>query len=241
MKALMAAMGFLTVLPAGRSDGFEPRKMIPCFPVAGLIVGLMLALFDVLIGYFWPPLIASLLDVVFLVFITGALHLDGLGDTADGLYGSRPKEKALAIMKDSRMGAMGVVAILVVLAMKWAGLTGLSAQRSLELALVPAYARGGVLFAIKYLPYGRAEGTGRPFFQEPLNFKAFIGFAPVLVISAFLGWTLLLLVCGFAAVLMSVLMFYRRRMGCVTGDMLGAIIELMEAALFLLLAAHWKA
>ena len=80
-------------------------------------------------GKAWSQPVASILDVFLLVIITGALHLDGLGDTADGLYGRRPVEKALAIMKDSRIGAMGVVAIICGLAIKWGGLSGLDADR----------------------------------------------------------------------------------------------------------------
>lgn len=241
MNALMAAIRFLTILPAGGTDRFEPHKMIPFFPIVGLLIGLLLALFDALVGCFWSLSIASLLDGVFLIMITGALHLDGLGDTADGLYGHRPKEKALEIMKDSRIGAMGVTAIIVVLVVKWAGLMGMASHRSLGLILVPAYARGSMLFGFKLLPYCRSGGgTAHPFFQKPINWTAFIGFLPVLVFSFFLGWTFPWLLCGFAGVLSSLLFFYRSRMGCITGDMLGAMVEIAEAALFLLLAAEWN-
>ncbi len=99
--------------------------MIPYFPLVGLLLGGFVSVFDRLILNLWSQPVASLLDVVLLVFLTGALHLDGLGDTADGLYGNRPRERALEIMKDSRIGVMGLTAIVCGLAVKWAGIVGL--------------------------------------------------------------------------------------------------------------------
>lgn len=143
MKKLIAALQFLTILPLGKSFDFQPVSMISFFPIAGLITGILLAIADRLFLLLWSPNVAALLDVVMLVFITGALHIDGLGDAADGLLGHRPREKALAIMKDSRIGVMGLVCILCGLSIKWAGIAGIEAQRSLLLIIIPAYARGG--------------------------------------------------------------------------------------------------
>ncbi|MEA3437195.1 MAG: adenosylcobinamide-GDP ribazoletransferase, partial [Thermodesulfobacteriota bacterium] len=112
MKNLIAAIQFITIIPMGKSGKFDPEKMVPFFPLVGIILGLLVALLDQIFLLLWSKPVASLLDVLFLIIITGAFHLDGLGDTADGLYGRRTKEKALSIMKDSRIGAMGIVAII---------------------------------------------------------------------------------------------------------------------------------
>jgi adenosylcobinamide-GDP ribazoletransferase len=118
----------------------------------------------------WPPLVAGVLDVVLLAAITGALHLDGLADAADGLYGHREREKALAIMKDSRVGAMGLVVVACVLLVKAAGLGSVDQGRFLALMIVPAYARSAMIFGMRFLPYARGkEGTGSPFFETPLS------------------------------------------------------------------------
>ena len=106
MKPFIAAIQFLTILPLGARGTYAPRAMIPWFPAVGLLLGLLLALFDMLVSHLWAPPAAAALDVVLLMVLTGALHLDGLGDTADGLYGHRPAARALEIMKDSRIGTM---------------------------------------------------------------------------------------------------------------------------------------
>jgi adenosylcobinamide-GDP ribazoletransferase len=238
MKHLFSAIRFITIVPVGRSDLFEPKNLIPFFPVVGLLIGVALALFDQLVLRVWPAPAAAVLDVVFLVVMTGAFHLDGLGDAADGLFSHRPREKALLIMKDSRVGIMGLVAVVCVLALKWAGLAHLGEQRMLALIVVPALARAGMIFGIRFLPYGRPEGgTGHSFFDEPLELKAFIWLLVPVGLSLLMGWRGILLILVFGGLTAATLLFYRRQMACVTGDMLGAMTEVSEAVLFLALAA----
>ena len=235
---LISALRFLTILPVGDGGGFNPRGLLPFFPVVGVLVGCLLFLLDRVFLQLWPRPVVALLDVAFLAFITGALHLDGLADAADGLYGRRPREKALAIMKDSRVGVMGLVAVVAGLALKWGGLSALESHRGLLLVVIPAFARGGMLIGMRFLPYGRPEGgTGRAFFDAPLTLSSFAGFLLPLALSVFLGWRGLFLVIAFAAVVAAILAYYRAKLGCITGDMLGAMTEATEAALFLLLSA----
>lgn len=240
MDHLKSALQFLTLLPLGKSETFDSQGMTPYFPLVGIIIGVLVSIFDKIALIFWPLPAVAALDVVFLAVVTGAFHLDGLGDTADGLLGHRPREKALEIMKDSRIGAMGLMAVFCCLLIKWAGILSLDAhQRTLILILVPAYARSGMLFGMRYLPYGRTAGTAIAFFKntvEPMDFKWMA--LPVLF-SIFLGWRGLLLNLMFAGALAAILGYYRNRMGCITGDMLGAMTEVMEAALFLVIAAGW--
>jgi adenosylcobinamide-GDP ribazoletransferase len=237
MKGLIGAIQFITILPIGKSVPFEPNKMIPFFPIVGLVLGLVVAGFDQIVLRLWNPSVAAVLDVVLLIILTGAFHLDGLGDAADGLLGQRPRERALAIMKDSRMGAMGLVAVICGLAIKWGGILGLDAHRSLMLILVPAYARGGMIFGIRYLEYGRpGGGTGLDFFKEKLGNMAFWGMLLPVILSLMLGWKALWLNVGFAVIIAAILIYYKKRIGCVTGDMLGAITEITESGLFLILS-----
>ena len=237
MKGLIAAIQFITIFPFGKSAAFDPKKMVPFFPAVGLLLGILVAVFDQTALRLWCPPVAALLDVILLIIMTGAFHLDGLGDTADGLLGQRTKETALAIMKDSRMGAMGLVAIVCGLAIKWGGIVGLEANRSLLLIIIPAYARGGMIFGIRYLEYGRpGGGTGLDFFEEKLGISAFWGLLLPLILSLFLGWRAILLNAGFAAIIATILFYYKRRIGCITGDMLGAMAEVTESGLFLLIS-----
>jgi len=237
MRHLISAIQFITIIPMGRADTFEPPKMIPYFPVVGLCLGILTALFDQLAAALWSKPVASLLDVLFLAVLTGAFHLDGLGDSADGLLGQRPREKALAIMKDSRLGTMGLVAIVFGLALKWAGIAGLDANRVLLLIIVPAYARAGMLFGMRFLEYGRPDGgTGMDFFKSKLEWTAFWGLAAPVVLSVFLGWPALRLNLSFVALTAVLIWYYKHRLGCITGDMLGAMAEILESGLFLLVS-----
>ena len=237
MNRLIAAIQFLTLLPLGRSVIYDPKGMVPFFPMVGLIIGAFVSMFDHAALYLWPKPVVAVLDVVFLAVITAAFHLDGLGDSADGLLGHRSRDKAMAIMKDSRIGVMGLVAIVCGLAVKWAGIMHLDTHRTLLLILIPAYARSGMLFGIRFLPYGRPDGgTGRDFFDEPLKISAFWGLLIPLALSCFLGWKGLWLNLLFLVSTAVILMYYKKRMGCITGDMLGAMTEWTESILFLLVS-----
>jgi len=217
----------------GKAKSFDPPKMVPYFPLVGILLGLLVAAFDTIVVRFWAPPVVALLDIILLAVLTGAFHLDGLGDTADGLLGPRSRDEALEIMKDSRIGTMGLVAILFGLAIKWGGIAGLDAHRSIILILIPAYARAGILFGMRYLPYGRTDGTGKPFFNEKLSWMHFWGLLLPIGLSLLLGLKALWLNMAFAIIIGSILFFYKKRMGCITGDMLGAMTELTEAGLFL--------
>ena len=237
MRHFIAAIQFITIIPAGRADTFDPPKMIPYFPVVGLFLGLLTAGFDLFATALWSKPVASLLDILFLAVLTGAFHLDGLGDSADGLLGQRSKEKALTIMQDSRLGTMGLVAIVFGLALKWAGIAGLDANRALLLVIVPAYARSGMLFGMRFLEYGRPDGgTGLDFFKTRLKWTAFWGLTSPVVLSLFLGWTALWLNLSFVALTAVLIWYYNRRVACITGDMLGAMAEILESGLFLLVS-----
>ncbi len=238
VRHLRSAIGFLTLLPVGDTGPFSARSTPPLFPVAGLFIGLLVAGFDWIARSLFPVSAASLLDVILLAIITGGLHLDGLADTADGLYGNRPREKALAIMKDSRVGAMGLIAVWCALSIKWAGIAGIGPHRTLGLIVIPALSRGAMLAGFYFLPYGRPEGgTGAAFYETPFTRSVFVWLAAPALIALLAGWRGLWLLAAWAGATAAILLYYRRRMGCVTGDMLGAMCEATESTLFLMLSA----
>ena len=237
MRHFISAVQFITILPWGRAERFDPQRIVPFFPLVGMALGVLVALFDFVAVSLWGKTVASLLDVIFLAVLTGAFHIDGLGDAADGLLGQRPKEKILEIMKDSRLGTMGLVAIVAGLSIKWAGIAGLNTNRSLLLVIVPALARGSMLFGIRQLPYGRPEdGTGSVFFKHALKPAAFWGLSLPILLALLLGWQAIWLMICFAAITAGLIHYYQKRMGCITGDMLGAMTEVTEAGLFLLVS-----
>ncbi|HQJ31558.1 MAG TPA: adenosylcobinamide-GDP ribazoletransferase, partial [Syntrophales bacterium] len=117
MKALLAAFQFLTTipLPGGKGTGEgDIAGSLPFFPVVGLLIGMAAAAGDFVFSLLFPPGVAAVLTVLLLVLITGGLHLDGLADTADGIFSVRNRERMLEIMRDSRIGTMGVLAVVFV-------------------------------------------------------------------------------------------------------------------------------
>ncbi|MCF8091375.1 MAG: adenosylcobinamide-GDP ribazoletransferase [Desulfotignum sp.] len=236
---LRSCLLFLTILPAGRGVVYSPMGMIRFFPVTGLILGSLMVLTDLGASLLWPMPVVALMDLICLLVLTGAFHLDGLGDTADGIFSHRPREQALAIMKDSRTGMMGLVAVVCVLGMKLAGIYAVKAGSGmgdtlLIFLLVPAYARASMILGIRFLNYGRkGTGTGLDLFAAPLGAKDFIYCVIPLCLSLFLGYKGLVLNLVFAITCLGILWFYKKKMNCITGDMLGAMTELQEAVLFL--------
>jgi adenosylcobinamide-GDP ribazoletransferase len=234
---LAGALQFLTILPLGPAGRFDPRRAMRFFPVAGIVIGSIVSAFDALATLALPLPVVAALDVALLALITGALHLDGLADTADGLLGPHDRIRALEIMKDSRVGAMGVVAVALVLIVKTVGLGAVSQHRALALILVPALARSAMMVAMTTMPYARSGGgTGRAFFDPPARAADLAAIAVPFGVSVFLGWRCIVIAMVFAAVTALILRFYRRRLGGVTGDLIGALGEVMEAALWVALA-----
>ncbi len=241
-----AAMRFITVLPAGTADAYHPRAMIPFFPAVGLVLGLILAAADALAAIFFARPVAGAIDLAVLVALTGALHLDGLADTADGLFSHRDTETALSIMKDSRIGVMGATALVCILLAKYGGFCSLPSygddglRRFLILLLVPAYARSSMLLGIGFLPYARPEGgTGSDLFDQDLKPGDFWGVFVCMLISLLLGWHGVFLIIAFCTCCAVLITFYRSRIRGITGDMLGAMCETTEAALLLLATAQF--
>lgn len=234
MNAFIASLQFITAIPLGQPRPFNPKGIVVHFPLAGLAIGLILALFDLFASAVWPPFVTGVLDVVLLAAVTGAFHLDGLADTADGLYGQREREKALAIMKDSRVGAMGLVAVACVLLVKAAAIGSIAHGRFLVLMIVPAYARSAMMVGMRFLPYVRGkEGTGNAFFETPLSAVDFKYVAAPVILSLFLGWRGLLLNLFFVVITTALICLYRKKLAGITGDLLGAMTEILEAVLFL--------
>ena len=235
MNHLISAFQFLTTLPFGRHRTFDAPKIMPYFPIVGLVIGLILMMGDYLFSKVWPMPVVSLWEVLLLAVLSGGLHLDGLGDTADGIFSHRPREQMLTIMRDSRIGAMGLITIVFVLAFKWVGLQHISENRTLFLLMVPAYSRGAMLFGIRFLKYGRPDGgLGTDFFSKGAGLSAFVGMSLPLLLSFWLGWTSILLNLLFLVMTGVILLYYKRRLDCITGDMLGAMVEVEEAWLFMI-------
>ena len=242
MSGLAAALGFLTrlPLPGRRRDELRDVALSQAwFPAVGLLIGLALLGVDRAVSRALPPVSVAVVDVVALTVFTGALHLDGLADAADGLFGGHDAASRLAIMHDVRTGTFGMVAVVCVLALKFAGIAGLpDGLRFESLLLAPCLARLAMVVAIAAFPYARSTGIGASF-----HAAAWPGAALAAGATALVAAVVLLGANGVYAVAFAVgcgLLFgaiATQLVGGMTGDLYGATLEMSEACLLLFLAA----
>jgi len=240
VRSLLATVRFLTILPTPGKCATTAEDFAGAlwwFPVVGLGIGAMAAGLSWALWQVLPPLPAAVLLVLAMTGISGALHMDGLADTADGFLSSRPKERILEIMKDSHIGAMGVIAIVGVLLLKVAALSHfVEPDRVWPVALLmPLAGRCMMPPAIVLMPYARPEGgLGALFGGSRSPWPA----VWALVVLGGAGWLLAEvtgLVCLAAVVLMTLLfsLWSLRKIGGATGDTFGATCELCEVTIAL--------
>jgi len=241
LRGFFSALAFLTPLriPAGWCGGEGGlRQATPFFPVVGALIGGGAAAATYGLDHVLSPLPASAVVVLLLVAASAGLHMDGLADTADGLLSARPRERMLEIMRDSRIGTMGVVAVTGVLVLK-VGLLSASGGdlRWRAVLLAPILGRAAVLLVMAWFPYARTSGGLASVFLAGGRRTRLWTVWPLL--SMFLpGWFLLSyrgLVTAGAAIASTVLLAWhvKRRLGGYTGDTLGATSELIEILPFL--------
>ena len=236
------ALTFLTILPSlRRSKDFEEEEFsrsTAFYPLIGLIIGVLLLLVYTLTAHFWTRPMVQLLVVLTWVVLTGGLHLDGLADTVDGLLGGRTREQRLAVMKDSRLGTFGGIALFFALAFKTALLGEIDAdQIAAGLLLAPALGRWGMVFCIHAFPAARQEGLGyivkKHTRWRDFTFASLLTAVPTLALLGLYGLILWALMTLFLAVL-----GWRisRSIGGMTGDTYGAMCELGEIGVMILLS-----
>jgi adenosylcobinamide-GDP ribazoletransferase len=248
LRDFLAAQGFFTRLPVpqwvGGSTESLPRVAY-YWPLLGIVVGLIGAAVTELAAWVLPLSLAVLLGMAATLLATGALHEDGLADSADGFGGGWDKARVLAIMKDSRIGSYGAIALGLVLLAKFNALLEIDAAfepPSLAIALVAGHAasRLAALWPMRLLDYAREEGDeaarSRSVASRPnglgLVFPLFCGLVPCLLLPA--GDAL----AGVLAAVLTALAasaYFRRRIGGYTGDCLGATQQLCEVAFYLCL------
>ena len=244
MKSLISAIKLLTVIPIDTRNRIEPGRMeltLLCFPLVGMLLGGICAVVMWAGAQVFPPAIAAALAVLALVVATGALHVDGLADTADGLFGGATRERKLEIMRDTRVGAFGIVAIVFLLGIKVLALASVAANTKgsnrdiLVLFMTPVVGRWLILLAAGVCAYAReGEGTGRSAVDaaRPSHFLIW------LPLVALLGWLCLgvgglLMLGAVLAVVLAAILCIQWEIGGMTGDTLGAVCEVGEMSFLL--------
>lgn len=234
LKHILIALQFLTILPIKIKSEIREKDFgasLLYFPLAGLFLGLVLSGINMLLLFLnLSPLSVNIILVVTLVVITGGIHLDGLSDTADAFLSGKPRDEMLAIMRDPHVGVMGVIAIASVLLLK-IGLLGAVAVplKATALILSCVLSRWAGVLVMFLFPYARHDGKAKVFI-EGMNLKIFMFSLAVVIALAFAIWRaqglLALSIAAGCAYLGG--KFAVRKIRGITGDTIGAIIELTE-------------
>jgi len=243
LMSFFTALRFLTIFPIpfyAERDGEFFQSSVKFFTTVGLLIGLFCFFIALSLQDILPlPLLCCVL-LIFLSVVSGFLHLDGLADTADGFFSSRPRQQILEIMHDSRTGAMGVIALILIILVKYASLISIGASNlPLAVLLMPLAGRGAIIIAMYILPYARKNsGLGKLFYADKDFLTPLVSFAVFLSCSIITGIPLLLLTV--ITVVVTTLLFSiwcKNKIGGATGDTLGAVCELTETTVAFVLAA----
>jgi adenosylcobinamide-GDP ribazoletransferase len=246
LEYFFGAVRFFTRLPVPGWVGHSAEALnhsARYFPAVGLIVGGIGALVYLGAILLWPPAVAVLLSMAATIYATGAFHEDGLSDTVDGLGGGWEKLRILEIMKDSRVGSYGVVAMVLALLGKFTLLT------ALDTLLVPfallaghALSRGCALLLLATMDYVREDllAKAKPLANQLSGWALLVSLVFVLVALAMLPWQKAVAGCALAALATLWLAGkFKRWLGGYTGDCLGAVQQVSEIAFYLGLLARW--
>ena len=234
-------MSFLTVLPVANPDGSPGARLGRAyFPAIGALVGLAAGAVFVVASAITTSLLGAAAAVALLCLLTGAIHLDGLADSADGLLGRGDVAHRLEVMRDPRLGSYGVTAIAVVLLLDVAALSSMSPARGLAaLVIAGALSRLATLAVITFVPYVRSTGLGVAAWDaRRRGLDVMVGVLSAAVVCA-LDWKRALVALPLVAVtaLLPVALA-RRRLGGATGDVCGATAELCQLAVLLVFAVR---
>jgi adenosylcobinamide-GDP ribazoletransferase len=243
LTPLAAAVQFLTLAPPLVRRPFtlvELGRSVGWFSLVGLLIGGLLAGLDWCLAWAFPPGVTAALVLAAWVLCTGALHLDGFLDTCDGLFGDQTPEARLRIMRDERAGAFAVIGGVLLLLLKYAALAG-NPERLAGLLIAPVVGRWGMTLAVVAFPYGRAEGLGRAMKDHAgwpqILLASVVAVAVVGGIAVATGWRAFLTLPLAGVMTWSVGRFARRRLPGLTGDIYGALCELLEVMVLLLFVA----
>lgn len=241
MRRFILALQFLTIIPLTKQRTFTEEdlgKSMLYFPLVGCAIGGVLVATRILLSSILPAGVVDALVVTVLVVITGSMHLDALADTTDGVASGKDREGKLRVMKDTSVGAMGVVSICLVIVLKYVMILALPPSlKNKALLLMPVMGRWAqVMLAYSAEYAGLSRGLGFPFTEQVTvliliiasSFTAVIASALFMVKGMFVA-------AGVVVFMLFYSSFFKRTCGGVTGDILGAATEITEVVVLLLL------
>jgi len=240
LKRILLMVGFLTRIPVPfKIDGTEEDygKGLVFAPVVGLLIGGILTILFYILKRFFPPGVTGILLIAAYIMLTGGLHLDGLGDTFDGIFSNRSREKMLEIMRDSRIGTNAVLAVICVVILNYALLSSIPLSGLPKaLLLFPVAGRIGSLVGAGSTVYAReGEGLGKSFINccgiKEILHGGIIYFIVSLLVLNIKG---LLLAAATMITSFATVKFFAGKVGGATGDILGAVCELNQTFFLIL-------
>lgn len=239
---LLVAIQFLTKLPVPAARDLPADALADAsrfFPIVGAIVALGAIAIDYLVSPYVGRNVAVVLILIYLVLVTGGLHEDGLADAADGFGGGWSKEHALTIMRDSRIGSFGALAIGFSLLARFVLLTSLSSRTFYGVLLAgQVLGRWAMLALARWLPAARVQddeqGQGARIAGKTPTASLMIGTVSMaIIVPAACGLAALPMIATASGVAVATGLYYRRRIGGITGDCLGATCQGTECAVYL--------
>ena len=250
---LLDALRFLTIIPLPRwreASPVELGRSIAYFPVVGIIIGLILTGLGWPLGLILPAAVVNVLLIVSLAIIGGALHLDGLADTCDGIAGHKTVEARWQVMHDSRVGGFGIAGVCLLLLVKYVSLNSVPGHLLLvTLVLMPLVSRWAMVYALFAYPYARPSGLGKTF-KQAADWRRF-SLATAITLAAAMGLTAwvnnaysylagLAIMGGTWIIITAMAAYLKRKFAGLTGDTYGAINEVAEVVVLILvsLLAH---
>jgi adenosylcobinamide-GDP ribazoletransferase len=240
VRSFLAAVTFLTRLPVGRLAAFDLADVAHSagwFPLIGVLLGIVYSLAAALLKSYLPLEVTAVLLVILDAMATGALHYDGLADTADGFGGGKSREDILRIMRDHAIGSYGGLALATLVALKMTAYAALLTRSNWIAALIltPALGRWSILLLTATLPYARPsasaiEGMGRRSLFWGTGIVSVAMVAAIIATTSVRAW---IAMAAVVAVTAAFGFYCRRRIAGITGDTLGANLQLCESAALL--------
>ena len=240
MRKFLAALQFLTIFPVriNKMKEEELGESMAFFPVIGLLIGISTAILNYFLSHLMSENIVNIFLIIWIVIVTGGLHLDGFADTCDGIFSWRSdKNEILKIMRDSRIGTMGVLGIFIILLLKYELLSNISGkEKYIALILMPVFGRFSQTVSAFALPYAR-ETSGAASFIRHLNIKTIIFSSILFLVITTPVWfpKVFLIDLVSIIILVPLLLFFNKKLGGITGDVLGAINEIVEIIVLVVL------
>ncbi len=234
----LAALRFLTIISIPWWREVEPEELgrsAGYFPVIGLIIGLILVGLNWLFGLILPSVVVNALLLVFMVVISGALHLDGFADTCDGIAGHRTVEERWEVMRDSRVGGFGLIGVVLLLLVKYVSLNSVpEPSLVMTLVLMSVMSRWAMTYAMFFYPYARPSGLGKAFKQGTtwlrFTMATIIAVAVAAILAQLIGLALMFFIWVMTLVMA---VYFKGKFSGLTGDNYGAINEVAEVGVLI--------